>query len=312
MDPALSAAMFYHDLAGLNYNDPNSTPGSFAQAVQQSAYPDRYDQRFTDAVAMYDRLITPEGIPAVTPAVPCDTSYNEYPRWCNNNEGRGGTKVDLFLLHTEEGDSNADGLASFLISTEGGANPVSYHYTISEAADKGVTVCDVVDTAYASWSVMASNDRSINLCFAGSYAAWTRDQWLQQANAIDVAAFLCVQDCVKYGINPKVIAPPYSSPPPGISDHRYCTQYLKDGNTHTDVGDNFPWDVFAAAVAKYSATPLPAPTPAPPVGPTPVGPADDQLTLRWHMLGDQTIVEALAELRDKVLGTSDRSKQGAV
>lgn len=45
--------------------------------------------------------------------------------------------------------------------------------------------------------------------------------------------------------------------------------------------------------------------------PEPVGPADDQLTLRWNCLGGQTVVEALAEVRDKVLGTSDRGKTGA-
>lgn len=43
-----------------------------------------------------------------------------------------------------------------------------------------------------------------------------------------------------------------------------------------------------------------------------VGPADDQLTMRWHMLGGQTVVEALAEIRDKVLGTNDRDKKGVV
>ncbi|MGV0793006.1 peptidoglycan-binding domain-containing protein [Mycolicibacterium sp. XJ1819] len=44
--------------------------------------------------------------------------------------------------------------------------------------------------------------------------------------------------------------------------------------------------------------------------PKPVGPADDQLTLRWNMLGGQTLVEAVAEIRDKVLGTEDRPKTG--
>jgi hypothetical protein len=52
------------------------------------------------------------------------------------------------------------------------------------------------------------------------------------AKAIDVAAYLAVQDCQKRGIPIKVIKPPYLSDPPGISDHRYCTDHLKDGNTH--------------------------------------------------------------------------------
>ncbi|QFG15033.1 lysin A [Mycobacterium phage QueenHazel] len=43
-----------------------------------------------------------------------------------------------------------------------------------------------------------------------------------------------------------------------------------------------------------------------------VGPADDQLTMRWNALGGQTLVEAVAEIRDKVLGTDDRGKPGVV
>jgi hypothetical protein len=57
MNPTTSAGLFYDRLARLDYNGPNS-PGSYAQAVQQSAFPDRYDQRFNDAVAIYNRLST--------------------------------------------------------------------------------------------------------------------------------------------------------------------------------------------------------------------------------------------------------------
>lgn len=236
--------------------------------------------------------------------------FNEFPIWSPSNSSRGGRKIDLFLLHTQEGgggNAAAENLANYLANP---ANQVSYHYTISQAADGGVTVVDVVDTDLASWSVLSANPRSINLCFAGSRADWTRDQWLKQANAIDVAAYLAIQDCKKYNFSSRVLDPPYVSDPPGISDHKYVTQWLKDG-THTDVGDNFPWDVFKAAVQKY-ATGEATTTPPTPAGPTPVGPADDQLTLRWNCLGGQTPVEALAEIRDHVLGTEDRKKTGAL
>ncbi|SHY96944.1 gp50 protein [Mycobacteroides abscessus subsp. abscessus] len=36
----------------------------------------------------------------------------------------------------------------------------------------------------------------------------------------------------------------------------------------------------------------------------------DQLRLRWEMLGWQTLIEAFAEVRDKVLGTNDHGKTG--
>jgi len=41
-----------------DYNDTSRTPGFYAQKVQGSAFPDRYDQRFTDAEALYDKLTT--------------------------------------------------------------------------------------------------------------------------------------------------------------------------------------------------------------------------------------------------------------
>lgn len=57
MDPAKSAGLFYDHLVKLDYNGPNS-PGSYAQAVQRSAYPGRYDERYDDAVALYNRYVT--------------------------------------------------------------------------------------------------------------------------------------------------------------------------------------------------------------------------------------------------------------
>lgn len=189
--------------------------------------------------------------------------FNEYAVWSANSQSRNGTKIDLFLLHTQEGDGNADQLARWL----GGNVNASYHYTISmDPRDKGITVCDVVDTDYASWSVLSANNRSINLCFAGSKAGWTRQQWLDNVGrAIDVAAYIAVQDCKKYGIPTTVIAPPYTAGRAGISDHAYVTKVLRDG-THTDCGGAFPWDVFAAAVNKYAGT-APAPAPKPPAAP---------------------------------------------
>lgn len=209
--------------------------------------------------------------------------YNEYAVWSPNSQDRGGQKPTMFLLHTQEGAGNADSLARYLSNP---ANQVSYHYTISEdTRDHGVTVCDIVDTDRAAWSVMDYNNRSINLCFAGSAVGWSRAQWLAQSRAIDVAAYLAVQDCRKYGISMAVVPPPYARPP-GISDHAYVTS--RGVGTHTDVGLNFPWDAFAAAVTKYSGT-APAPVPAP---------ADRLATLwnEWNAItfGDFDSIGALA------------------
>lgn len=271
MDLASSADKFLDRLEPA-YGDAIGDANLASQVISNVQHPrddlrGAYAQHWDRAWALV-RGASPSVPPVVTGGndVADRPDFNEYAKWSTNNEARGGVKVDLFLLHTHEGDGNADSQADFLISTEGTGNPRSYHYTISEDPnDHGVTVVDVVDTDFAAWAVGASNYRSINLCFAGSRASWTREQWLKQSRAIDVAAYLAAQDCKKYGIDPRVIVPPYAFNPPGISDHRYCSLHLQDGNNHTDVGDNFPWDVFTAAVAKYmGASPNPpAPTPAP-------------------------------------------------
>jgi N-acetyl-anhydromuramyl-L-alanine amidase AmpD len=324
MDPYKSAALFYGRLAKLDYNTTTLTAGGWAQTVQQSAFPDRYDERIADAQALYNSLAgtsyTPPEAPVTDPNKP---DYNEFPIWSSSSQDRAGTKVDLFLLHTQEGgggDSAAEDLANYLANP---ANQVSYHYTISQASDGGVTLVDCVDTDEAAWAVGDANARSINLCFAGSSASWTRDQWMAQSHAIDSAAYVAVQDCKKYSISTLVVPPPYTGTP-GISDHMYVTDVLKWG-THTDVGPNFPWDVFTAAVAKYTGLDTEQPPPPPPVvvvpppvdapasgSPTLVGPADDQVSSRWEMLGGQTLVEAVAEIRDKLLGTNDRQKTGTL
>lgn len=268
----------------------------------RQAYLTEIKSRTAAAEALYDKysggIVVPDNRP----------DFNEYPNWTSNNQNRGGEKVDLILLHTQEGgggDDAADDLGKYIRSTEGGANPVSYHNLISQASDGGTTVVNSVDTDYASWSVGNANNRSINYCFAGSYAGWTRDQWLKNAGkAIDVAAYLAVQDCKKYGISTKVVAPPYDSGKPGISDHMYVTKILKWGS-HTDVGPGFPWDVFTAAVNKYAGTG----TVVPPVDPPGFTYPSTDVMIReiweqlrgpqakgWPQLGGKSLVDAVASL----------------
>ena len=231
--------------------------------VTHSAY---YAQDFGDhRDHVHTRQSQPIPLPGgfVESVIQGKPQFTEIEAWSQNTSPRSGAKIDLFLLHTQEGgDGDALALARWM-----NGNNVSYHYTVSTNDVNNVMVCDVVDTDLASWSVLSANPRSINLCFAGSKAAWSRQEWLANENAIEVAAYLAVQDCRKYGIPITVITPPYASGRAGITDHNYVTKVLGDG-THTDVGPNFPWDVFAAAVAKCSGTtapvPVPTPTPTPP------------------------------------------------
>lgn len=223
--------------------------------------------------------------------------FTEIERWSPNNHPRGGARVTNFLLHTQEGDGTAESLAAYLDNPD---SQVSYHYTV----DNGGVVCDVVDTDDCSWSVLDANPISINLCFAGSRSSWSRGQWLDQmGRAIEIAAWLAVQDCAKYAIPATVIAPPYRRGA-GISDHRYVTECLGIG-THTDVGDGFPWDVFTQHVIYFTTD-----QGGPVARTNPAGDALDQLAgpgtkdganfPGWPQLGGRTVVDALAAVAEKL------------
>ena len=235
MDPARSAGMFFEQLVKLDYNSPAHSPGWYAQQVQKSAYPSRYDERMGEAQQIYDGL---NGSVETVADKPACTELDYMGGGGRSNRSRPPVN---FLLHTEEGNSSAVDLAVYC----NGSHDVSYHYTVRDGI-----LCDVVDTDYASWSVLDANAYTLNICFAGSRSAWSRAEWLKRERDIEIAAYIAVQDCRKYNIPLTVIKPPYVKGP-GISDHRYVTDALGIGN-HTDVGPNFPWDVFENYVIKWA------------------------------------------------------------
>lgn len=243
MDPYKSARLFFERLKTRDYN--HGDPGAHAQAIQRSAYPHRYGQRMTEAQAYYDRLTAGGTAPA-----PARPPHTELDFWSHKRVGQGMSVRSRppinFFLHTEEGNGTAESLARYC----DGSNGVSYHYTLRDGI-----LAAVVDTDYYSWSVLNANVFSINLCFAGSYASWTREQWLKRERDIEIAAYVAVLDCRKYPtMSTEVIPPPYNGPArPGISDHNYVTKKLGIG-THWDVGPGFPWDVFLRYVQKYDGT----------------------------------------------------------
>lgn len=239
-----------------NYSDAVDNPalaGEMIANVQRCnpAFRYRYATKWSEAWDVFSRAMAKPG-PLPSP-VPIPTTkpkplvnkpnFKELNRF-GNGFGVRSRKPINFFWHTQEGNGSAEGLAQFC----NGANNVSYHYTVRDGI-----VCNVVDTDYYSWSVLDANVFSINLCFAGSFAGWSREQWLERENDIKIAAYITVQDCRKYNIPFDVIAPPYGVARPGISDHKYVTQCLGIG-THTDLGYNFPWDRAKYYVEMYSRT----------------------------------------------------------
>jgi len=175
-----------------------------------------------------------------------------------SHSSRHGARPWLFVLHTQEGGGNAEGLHNYFKRAQ-----VSYHYTV----DNG-TLIGSVNTDRAAWSVLDANPYTINLCFAGSRAAMSREDWLGRfGNAIDLAAQVAVRDCIQYGIDLNVHGRDYDkirARIEGVCDHSGITYGLSIGD-HTDVGANFPWDVFADRVRYWvhgSGATAPAPVPA--------------------------------------------------
>ncbi len=196
-----------------------------------------------------------QAAPATTPEEPRvdRPEFREHFSFGASSSQRWGARVRNTLWHTQEG-GNADGsgvwgLAGYLKNT---ANGVSYHTVIGNG-----DVVHVVALDRASWSVLDANPYTNNICFAGSRAGWSRDQWLAREHDIKIACWLSVQYARETGHAIDVIAPPYSVRD-GISDHAYVTRALKIG-THTDVGPNFPWDVARRYVDMYARGGAPAP-----------------------------------------------------
>jgi len=105
-----SAGLFYDRLSRLDYNGRNS-PGSYAQDVQDSDYPDRYDGRFNDAVAIYNRLANAPTQGEDMAAVPQDQWDRVYQELTKQFPSRSP------LRHLGEG--LVDTMAGFVLNTDG-------------------------------------------------------------------------------------------------------------------------------------------------------------------------------------------------
>lgn len=253
MDIFRSTKMFINSLLAQKNPNYHQNPGEAIANVQRPdpRYRGRYAQQMGDSWARFNRLkdaaMAPPSGTIVTPKPEVHAAPKPAFEEINMMTGGGRTSrtrpIVNFFLHTEEGNGSAKSLAIYC----NGSNGVSYHYTLRDRI-----LCDVVDTDFASWSVLDANVFSINLCFAGSRAGMSREEWLKREDDIKIAAWIAVQDCRKYSsMSTLVIKPPYGVQAAGISDHKYVTQKLRIGN-HTDVGNNFPWDVFEKYVLLYN------------------------------------------------------------
>ncbi|WIC88896.1 endolysin [Rhodococcus phage Shagrat] len=188
--------------------------------------------------------------PALFPQPPKEANvlkpnFIEIDMYGDGGSSRNGAAVLYCFLHTQQGGpadgSGAEGLGRYC----DGSNGVSYHDIVG-----GGKLIHCVDDDLAAWAVLAANPYSYNLCFAGSYAEWSTEQWMQRAGDIEIAAYTIVEVARRKGVPLKVVADPYVREN-GIADHGFVTRVLGIG-THTDVGSKFPWTFFKQCVDKYS------------------------------------------------------------
>lgn len=119
MDPTSSAGLFYDRLAKLDYNNTSRKPGLYAQDVQRSAYPHRYDERYEEAGRYYDRLAG--DAPAPPPPAPVETygmprgsnsgGYGgggvRFPQWVYDLGNAFGVKPSTYPGHQENNRNEA-------------------------------------------------------------------------------------------------------------------------------------------------------------------------------------------------------------
>jgi hypothetical protein len=157
-----------------------------------------------------------------------------------NYQGRGNARVRLVILHTSEGARDVVSLGNYL------ANPsvqASYHVAFDDNRME-----QYVQYNFESWSTLSANPISDCGCMCG-FAAWTRDQWLNDhPRMLELAAQWVASRCIARGLPIKrlslsEVAACRDDPnhPGGVIGHIDWTRGAQDG-THTDPGDNFPWD----------------------------------------------------------------------
>ncbi len=265
MDPTCSAGMFFEALAKLDYNNPAISPGWYAQEVQRSKFPDRYDKRMAEAQAIYDRLsLSPKSdqkgdSPVVDYGVTKTMhGYNPDSIGIGNSDGP-RSKTLYAVVHTQEAPSTAVQLANFCNS-----NQVSYNAIVDDE-----DTIELVPFNEAPWAAVEANDIGFHLCFAGSFAGWSRDKWLSTDTADGLnedlmlwrGARAVAAACQQFDI-PRVFAGGGSWPlkPKGICGHR---DFGARGGGHSDPGNGFPMDEFIRRVNTF----FPSPG-TPPVGGT--------------------------------------------
>lgn len=257
-DPTSSTGLFFDRLLKLDYNNLRETMGWFAQEVQGSAYPERYDERMREAQTLYDRLTGPEGntMPIDYGITKTMHGYNPNSIGIGNSDGP-RLSTPFGAVHTQQAQSTAVNLANFCNNSATTNNPVAYNIVVDDT-----DTIEVVPVNEASWSAAEANGIAFHLCFAGSFAEWSEGKWLSTdtSDGLDEDKMLwrgaraMAGACQQFGIPALIVgdgdkAGPNSWPVGrGICGHR---DFGRRGGGHTDPGNGFPDVEFVRRVNTF-------------------------------------------------------------
>lgn len=168
MDPTLSARLFFERLRKLDYTNAKRSPGKYAQDVQGSAYPDRYDQRMADATELYKLLGA-----VAEPIKEAPVGWSGDPIWLADVLRAEGLVCDIYDGAFDRGQGDFGGIWG-IVAHHTGSNPpsnnpgyIAKHPTLGLASqlhlarDGKWTLCGVGIAYHAgtgSWPGIAKNN----------------------------------------------------------------------------------------------------------------------------------------------------------
>lgn len=175
-----------------------------------------------------------------------------YPRSYTKGRNRPAQFVTLHYTAGSEGPTSAENGAQYdKVRTDG----TSCHYFTDS---QGPALQEVPDSDRSHSAFFHGNEIGIHIEICGTRQ--TREQWLDATSmaTLTTTAALTREICINHGFAMRRLSTAETraayfnatgSRPTGINDHNAITQaFPEDPGTHTDVGPEFPWDVFMSMV----------------------------------------------------------------
>ena len=165
-------------------------------------------------------------------AVTVNPGITRSPKNGGSNGGRRAT--NQIVIHTQEGNGTAVGLAEFCAN-----NGVSYNLIVD-----AVDTILLVDEDEGPWAAMEANNVAVHICGAGTFANWSRGDWLGRDAMLWRMARVASWLSQTYGIplvrvGATTYAPGNWPNARGVCGH---VSYGSRGGGHYDPGTGFPWD----------------------------------------------------------------------